>query len=75
MNLFGVSSFDTQVWGTAEFEGWTTPHGVGGDLNSAPSAVGWGGDTIHIFARAGFDNNIWYTYYDHAAWAPTWYPL
>jgi len=74
--LGGVSSFDTQVWTTAGSVGnWGNPAPRSGDLNSGPSMVGWGGDTIHIFARARFDNNIWYTYFDHGQWATTWFPL
>jgi hypothetical protein len=73
LHFFAQTSFDQQIWRSWWLFGWNDTNPLpGAALNSAPSAVSWGGDTIHVVAR-GTDGNIWLTYYDQGNWAPAWY--
>jgi hypothetical protein len=73
--VFGISSFDTQVWHTTTLFGWEAPIAQGGDLGSAPTVANWDSQTTHVFAKAHWDNNIWYTYQVGTAWASSWFPV
>jgi hypothetical protein len=77
LNLAGMgASTSTEIYVTSLPFGmtWTPQYSEHGDLNSAASVVGWGNVTLHIFARARSDNEIWYTYYD-GSWVGTWLPI
>lgn len=72
--VFAKSNTDSQLWTQGFFINWSAPQPLGGDIDTAPGAVTWGPGTMHIFARASFDGNIWGTYYDQGGWGG-WFPL
>jgi hypothetical protein len=76
--VFGHSSFDSQLWDTISFLGWNNPVTQGGDIAGAPAAAGMnvGGTYMgtYVFAKAGWDNSIWYNIETRSGWM-TWFPL
>jgi hypothetical protein len=56
-----------QAWlENGQWFGWQN---LGGVISSAPSAVAWSGDQIHVFARGAATSSMYHIYYSGGRWS------
>jgi hypothetical protein len=68
--VFGRGFYDNQLYSVGQFFGWETPVARGGDIASRPAGINIDTQQTHIFAKAGWNNTIWYTYQVSGNWGP-----